>query len=36
MVSIIEALVTNNRCYQVATPLRPQGIMLHSVGCAQL
>ena len=35
MVSIIEALVTNNRCYQVATPLRPQGIMLHSVGCAQ-
>ena len=35
MVSIIEALVTNNRCYQVATPLTPQGIMLHSVGCAQ-
>lgn len=35
MVSIIEALVTNNRCYQIGTPLTPQGIMLHSVGCAQ-
>lgn len=35
MVSIIEALVTNNRCYQVATPLRPQGLMLHSIGCPQ-
>lgn len=35
MINIIEALVTNNRCYQVAAPLTPQGIMLHSVGCAQ-
>ncbi len=35
MVSIIEALATNNRCYQVATPLHPQGIMLHSIGCPQ-
>lgn len=35
MVSTIEALVTNNRCYQVATPLRPQGLMLHSIGCPQ-
>lgn len=35
MVSIIEALVTNNKCYQVATPLRPQGLMLHSIGCPQ-
>ncbi len=32
---IIEAFATKNKCYQVATPLHPQGIMLHSVGCAQ-
>ena len=32
---IIEAFATKNRCYQVATPLTPHGIMLHSVGCAQ-
>lgn len=32
---IIEAYATKNRCYQVAAPLTPQGIMLHSVGCAQ-
>ena len=35
MVSIIEALVTNNRCYQIGTPLIPRGIMLHSVGTPQ-
>ena len=35
MINIIEALVTNNKCYQAAIPLYPQGIMLHSVGCAQ-
>ena len=32
---IIEAFATKNKCYQVAAPLTPQGIMLHSVGCAQ-
>ena len=32
---IVEAFATKNKCYQVATPLTPQGIMLHSVGCAQ-
>ena len=32
---IIEAFATKNRCCQVATPLTPHGIMLHSVGCAQ-
>lgn len=32
---IIEAFSTKNRCYQVATPLHPQGIMLHSIGCPQ-
>lgn len=32
---IVQAYATKNRCYQVATPLTPQGIMLHSVGCAQ-
>ena len=32
---IIEAIATNNKCYQMATPLTPQGIMLHSIGCPQ-
>lgn len=32
---IIEAFATKNKCYQVATPLHPQGIMLHSIGCPQ-
>ena len=35
MISTIEALVTNNRCYQAATPLYPQGLMLHSIGTPQ-
>lgn len=35
MINIIEALATNNKCYQAAIPLYPQGIMLHSVGCPQ-
>lgn len=34
-INIIEAFATNNKCYQAAIPLYPQGIMLHSVGCAQ-
>ena len=32
---IIKAFTTRNRCYQIGTPLKPRGIMLHSVGCAQ-
>lgn len=32
---IIEALATNNKCYQAAIPLYPQGIMLHSIGTPQ-
>ena len=32
---IIQAFAVKNKCYQAATPLHPQGIMLHSVGCAQ-
>lgn len=32
---IVEAFATKNRCYQVATPLRPQGLMLHSIGTPQ-
>lgn len=35
MINIIEALVTNNKCYQAAIPLYPQGIMLHSIGTPQ-
>ncbi len=31
----IESIVTANKCYQAATPLYPQGIMLHSIGCPQ-
>ena len=33
--NIIEAFATKNKCYQIGTPLKPRGIMLHSVGCAQ-
>lgn len=32
---IIEDFAAKNKCYQVGAPLTPQGIMLHSVGCAQ-
>lgn len=32
---IIQAYATKNRCYQIVSPLKPRGIMLHSVGCAQ-
>ena len=32
---IIEAIATNNKCYQMATPLTPRGIMLHSIGTPQ-
>ena len=32
---IIEAFATKNRCYQAGAPLRPQGLMLHSIGCPQ-
>lgn len=32
---IVEAFTTNNKCYQAAIPLYPQGIMLHSIGCSQ-
>lgn len=35
MMDIVEAFATKNKCYQVATPLYPQGIMLHSIGCPQ-
>lgn len=35
MMDIVEAFATKNKCYQIGTPLHPQGIMLHSVGCAQ-
>lgn len=32
---IIEAYVTRNKCYQATIPLRPQGLMLHSIGMPQ-
>ena len=32
---IVQAYATKNRCYQMATPLTPRGIMLHSIGCPQ-
>ena len=34
-IDIIEAFTTKNKCYQVAAPLTPQGIMLHSIGTPQ-
>lgn len=33
---IVQAYATKNRCYQVAAPLTPRSIMLHSIGCLQL
>lgn len=33
--NIIEAYATQNKCYQIGTPLKPLGIMLHSIGCPQ-
>lgn len=35
MIDTIEAFATNNKCYQAGAPLRPQGLMLHSIGCPQ-
>lgn len=32
---IIKAFTTRNKCYQVSTPLKPRGIMLHSIGVPQ-
>lgn len=32
---IVQAYATKNRCYQMATPLTPRGIMLHSIGVPQ-
>lgn len=32
---IIEAYATQNRCYQIGMPLKPRGIMLHSIGTPQ-
>lgn len=32
---IVQAYATKNRCYQVAAPLKPRGIMLHSIGVPQ-
>ena len=34
-INIVEAFATKNKCYQIGTPLKPRGIMLHSVGVAQ-
>lgn len=32
---IIEVFTTGNKCYQVGALLRPQGLMLHSIGTPQ-
>lgn len=34
-INIVEAFATKNKCYQVAKPLTPHGIMLHSIGVPQ-
>lgn len=33
--TIIKVIAEKNKCYQAGGVLHPQGIMLHSVGCAQ-
>ena len=35
MMNVIESFTTKNKCYQAAIPLRPRGLMLHSIGCPQ-
>lgn len=32
---IIEAFAVKNKCYQIGTPLKPRGLMLHSIGTPQ-
>ena len=34
-IDIVEAFTAKNKCYQAGAPLRPQGLMLHSVGTPQ-
>ncbi len=34
-INIVEAFATKNKCYRMAMPLTPQGIMLHSIGVPQ-
>lgn len=34
-INIVEAFATKNKCYQIGTPLKPRGIMLHSIGVPQ-
>lgn len=34
-IDIVEAFTTKNKCYQAGAPLRPQGLMLHSIGTPQ-
>ena len=34
-INIVEAFATKNKCYQIGTPFKPHGIMLHSIGRPQ-
>ena len=34
-INIVKAFAAANKCYQIGTPLKPRGIMLHSIGCPQ-
>ncbi len=34
-INLVEEFATANKCYQIGTPLKPRGIMLHSIGCPQ-
>lgn len=34
-INIVETFATKNKCYQIGMPLKPRGIMLHSIGCPQ-
>ena len=34
-INLVEEFATANKCYQIGTPLKPRGIMLHSIGVPQ-
>lgn len=34
-INIVKAFAAANKCYQIGMPLKPRGIMLHSIGCPQ-
>lgn len=35
MMKIVKSFITKNDCYKLNNPMKPKGLMLHSVGCPQ-